>query len=297
MDNKNYIVTAESIVDMPAEYMEEKQVPYIGFPYLLNGKEHTDDFWQTVPPEEFYNELREGASASTSQVNQKQFYDFFKPFLQEGKDVIHMTLSSGLTGSINNAINAANELMEEFPERKIRIIDTLGASGGVGLILDTVIEKQKEGADFDELADWIDDNKLNMHYWFYVGDLDHLKRGGRISGASAVIGNMLNIVPILNISNEGKLETRKKIRGRKAAAQHLVKLMEKHAQGGRDYSGKCYITQADCMDGAEEVAALVEKNFPKLNGKVKITHTGPVIGAHTGSGTVELFFWGDKRED
>lgn len=293
---KDYILTASSTADLSKDHFEKLGVPYMPFHFNLNGEDYADDLGQTIPFKQFYQEIRDGATPTTSQPNYESFYNFFKPFLESGQDVIHMTLSSGLSGEINSATTAAEDLMEEFPDRKITVIDTLGASSGYGLLVDEAANRRKEGMDYEELVDWIEKNKLNLHHWFFSTDLTSYKRGGRISPTSAAIGSLLNICPLLNMDNEGHLIPRKKIRSKKSTMKKMIKEMENHAQGGTDYNGKVYLSHSDCLEDAEEVAALVKKTFPNIDGEVVINDVGTVIGSHTGPGTVALFFWGDERE-
>lgn len=292
----DYILTASSTADLSKDHFEKLGVPYMPFHFNLNGVDYEDDLGQTVPFPEFYQEIRDGAMPTTSQPNYESFYEFFRPYLEKGQDIIHLTLSSGLSGEINSATTAAEDLLEEFPDRKITIIDSLGASSGYGLLVDEAATKKNNGTDYDELVDWIEDNKLNLHHWFFSTDLTSYKRGGRISPTSAVIGSLLNICPLLNMDDEGHLIPRKKIRSKKSCMKRMIKEMEDHAQGGKDYNGKCFISHSDCLEDAQAVAKLVKENFPNLQGDVEINDVGTVIGSHTGPGTVALFFWGDERE-
>ena len=219
------------------------------------------------------------------------------PFLEEGKDIVHVCLSSGISGTINSARNAASILRERYPERTIHIIDSLGASSGYGLLMDTAATKRDEGMSADELAAWIEANKLKLHHWFFSTDLTSYVRGGRISKTAAVFGGLLEICPLLNMDNLGRLIPRAKIRTKKRVIKEIVTKMEQNAEGGLDYSGKCFISQSACYDDARAVADMIEEKFPKLNGKVQIYSVGTTIGAHTGPGTVALFFWGSERVD
>ncbi len=262
---------------------------------MLNGKTYPDDLGQSVPFDKFYHMMAEGATTSTSQVNIDEFVEYFGKMLAEGKDIIHVELSSGLSGSYNSACAAAEMLREKYPERKLYIVDSLGASSGYGLIMHTMAKKRAEGMNIDELHEWVEKNKLHMHHWFFSTDLKYYVRGGRVSKTAGFFGNLLNICPMLNMDNLGRLIPRAKIRTKKRAVRDIVDRMEKHAEGGLDYSGECFISQSDFLDDAKEVARLVEERFPKLNGKVLINSIGTTIGSHTGPGTIALFFWGDER--
>ena len=188
-------------------------------------------------------------------------------------------------------------MMEQYPDRKIYIIDSLNASSGYGLFLDKLADLRDDGMSADELAAWAEENKLNCHAWFFSSDLTFFVKGGRVSKTSGFVGNLLNICPLLNVSSEGKLVPRSKIRTKKKAITAIVDKMAELAENGTDYDGKCYISNSACYEDAKAVADMIEQRFPKLSGKVLINSIGTTIGSHTGPGTVALFFWGKKRED
>lgn len=293
----DYIISCCSTADLSKEHFESRQIHYVCFHYMLNGENYFDDLGQSIPFPEFYRLMAEGADTKTSQVNVSEYVDMFRPFLEEGKDILHVTLSSGISGTINSARSAAAMLAEEFPERKIYIVDSLGASSGYGLIMDTLADLRDGGMGIDELHDWIEANKLRLHHWFFSTDLSFYVKGGRISKVEGFFGTMLSICPLLNMDNLGRLIPREKIRTKKKVIKEIVARMERCADDGLDYSGKCYISQSGCVEDAEAVAALIEERFPKLNGKVEINYVGTTIGSHTGPGTVALFFWGCERKD
>lgn len=275
--------------------MERRGLPHICFHYFLNGVEHTDDLGASMPFDVFYRLIAEGAETRTSQVNISEYLNYFTRFLEEGKDILHVSLSSGISGSYGSACNAALIARERYPERKIYIVDSLGASSGYGLLMDKLADLRDEGMGVEELRDWAEEHKLEMHHWFFSTDLTHYIRGGRISKTAGVIGGLLSICPLLDMDVGGHLIPRSKIRTKQKVIQEIVARMEKYAQGGTAYSGKCYISHSACYEDARAVADLVEARFPKLEGKVLINNVGTVIGSHTGPGTVALFFWGEKR--
>ena len=291
----DYILTCCSTADLKKEHFSAINVPYVCFHFSLNGETYPDDLGESVPFDEFYKKMAEGAETMTSQVNVSEFIDFFTPFLEEGKDILHVTLSSGLSGCLNSARTAAAILADSYPDRKIYVVDSLGASSGYGLIMDTLAEKRDNGESIDEVRDWVEANKLRMHHWFFSTDLSFYVKGGRITKAEGFFGTMLKICPLLNMDNAGHLIPREKIRTKKKVISEIVARMEQFADGGLDYSGKCYISQSNCIEDAEAVAALIEERFPKLNGRVEINDVGTTIGSHTGPGTVALFFWGSER--
>lgn len=293
----DYVITCCSTADMPYEYFQKRNIPFVCFHYNMDGKEYLDDLGQTMSFEEFYRRIAAGAMPTTSQVNVEQFIRFFEPYLKDGKDILHISLSTGLSGAYNSACVAREELLEKYPDRRILIMDSLGASSGYGLLTATAADMRDNGSALEDVYTWVEENKLNVHHWFFSTDLTHYKRGGRISAASAVAGTLLSICPLLNMSYDGKLIPRMKIRGKKHVIAEIVNMMEVHAQNGTEYSGKCFISNSACYDDARKVADLVEKKFPNLDGPVMINSVGTVIGAHTGPGTVALFFFGDKRKD
>ncbi|ADL04727.1 DegV family protein [Lacrimispora saccharolytica] len=293
----NFILTCCSTVDMKKEFFEQRQIPYVCFHYTMDGVTYPDDLGQSIPFPEFYDRIAKGATPVTSQVNVDEYCDFFEPFLKEGKDILHLTLSSGISGTYNSACVAREEMSSRYPDRKIVIVDTLGASAGYGLLTDAVADLRDKGAALEEAAEWTENNKLLVHHWFFSTDLTSFKRGGRISATSAMLGTVLNICPLMSIDDKGHLIPRQKIRTKKKAIQEIVHTMEAHAIDGKNYSGKCHLSYSACENDAREVAALVEERFPRLSGRVLVNSIGAVIGSHTGPGTVALFFWGDKRVD
>ena len=292
-----YILSCCSTADLSKEHFESRNIEYICFHYKLNGVDYPDDLGQSIPFEEFYKRMDSGEETQTSQINVTEYLEYFTKFLSEGKDVLHLTLSSGISGSYNSAINAAKIAKERFPERKIYVIDSLAASSGYGLLMDKLADLRDGGMDIEELKNWAEENKLNLHHWFFSSDLKFFIKGGRVSKTSGTIGTILGICPLLNVDKEGHLIARAKIRSKKKVIQEIVKRMEENAEGGLSYSGKCYICQSACLDDANEVAKLVEERFKNLNGNVMINYIGTTIGSHTGPGTVALFFRGKKRED
>lgn len=292
-----YLITCCSTVDMPDDYFQKRKIPYVCFHFILDGKEYPDDLGKSVPFDEFYRKIAAGALPTTSQVNVEEFINFFEPYLARGLDILHISLSSGLSGAYNSASIAREQLLQKYPDRRILIIDSLGASSGSGLLVDLAADLRDEGASLDEVHAWAEENKLNIHHWFFSTDLTHYRRGGRLSAVSATLGTILTICPLMNMDFAGRLIPRAKIRGKKQVIEEIVRKMEAHAQGNLAYSGKCFISNSACYADARRVADLIEERFPHLNGKVMINSVGTVIGSHTGPGTVALFFMGDKRID
>ena len=293
----SYVLSCCSTVDLSKEHLEKLDISYICFHYTLDGVEYPDDLGQSISFEEFYNRLANGSDSTTSQISVGEYEDYFKSILDSGKDVLHVSLSSGVSGSYRSACTAADMLREQYPDRKIYVIDSLAASSGYGLLMDAVANKRDEGMSIDELKDWVENNKLKMHHWFFSTDLTFYIKGGRVSKLSGMIGGVFEICPLLNVSNEGKLIPRAKIRTKKRVIPEIVKRMVEHAEGGTDYNGKVYMCNSACIEDAQAVADLVKENFKNIDGDVLINSIGTVIGSHTGPGTVALFFWGDERVD
>jgi len=293
----DYVLSCCSTADLTKEQLKEYGVEYICYHFELNDKQYMDDLGVSMDFDEFYKAMADGAMTRTSQVSVGEYTEYFKTFLDEGKDILHLCLSTGISGTFNSAVIAMTELKEEYPDRKIYVIDSLAASGGFGLLMKTLAKKRDEGMNVDELYAWAEDNKLNLQHWFFTSDLTYLIRGGRVSKASGIIGGMLNICPLLNVDFEGRLINRMKVRTKKKVMIEQVNKMLEHADGGADYKGDCIITHSACYDDARAVADLIEEKIPALKGKIIINYIGTTIGSHTGPGTVALFFWGDKRVD
>ncbi len=293
----NYILSCCSTADLTEEYFNKRDINYICFHFSLDGKQYDDDLGKSVPFDEFYKAMSEGAETKTSQVNVDEFAAYFTQFLEQGLDILHVCLSSGLSGVYNSANIARNGLIEKYPDRKIYIIDSLGASSGYGLLMDKLADLRDRDMDIDKLYDWANEHKLELHHWFFSTDLTFYVKGGRISKVSGWFGTIMNICPLLNMNDQGQLIPRFKIRGKKKVIREIVNKMEENAQNGLYYEDKCYISNSDCYEDAKAVAELIEKRFPKLNGQVEINSVGTTIGSHTGPGTIALFFWGGKRND
>ncbi|MCR5251024.1 MAG: DegV family protein [Lachnospiraceae bacterium] len=291
----DYVLSCCSAVDLTKEQMEELGISFIPFHFELNGVLYEDDLGKTVPYPEFYRRMTEGEETKTSQVNAEEFERYFESFLKEGKDVIHLTLSSGISGTINSAKLAKDILSEKYPERKLYVVDSLAASGGYGLLMMKLAEMKKEGKGIAQLYSFAEEHKKKLNHWFFTSDLTFFIKGGRVSKTAGFVGTMLNICPLLNVDNMGRLIPREKIRTKKKVINRIVDVMEEKAEDGKEYSGKVLITQSDCYEDARAVADLIEERFPNMDGKVMINYIGNLIGSHTGPGTVALFFWGEER--
>ncbi len=290
-----YLISCCSTVDFSAEHLASRGIRCISFHYELDGVAYADDFGKTVPSADFYEAMRNGADTKTSQININEYYDYFKGMLSEGYDVLHVAFSSGLSGSINSAQNAAAMLKDEFPERTICIVDSVNASAGHGLLVDIAADLKAEGLSLPEAAKRLEAEVLHAQAWFFTTTLKYFIRGGRISKAAGLIGETLGICPLLTINSEGKLVPMEKIRTKKKVELALVDKFAEFADSGTDYDGPCHICHSDCIEDAQAVIAMIEARFPKLRGKVQLHEVGTIIGSHTGPGTVGLFFHGKEK--
>ncbi len=295
--NESFILSCCSTVDLPADLLEQRGIRYTCFHYFLDGVEYPDDLGKSMPLPAFYQAMVDGADTRTAQVNVEEYRTYFTELLQQGKDVLHVTLSSGISGSYNSACIAAELLREQFPEQKLLVVDSLGASSGSGLIMMTLADMRDEGKSIQEIYDWIMHNRLRMHHWFCSTDLTFYVKGGRVTKAAGWFGTVLRICPVLNMDYLGRLIPRFKVRGKQNALRELEHQMEEHAENGTDYNGHCCMSHSNCRADAEFVAALVKKHFPHLQGDVQIYDIGTTIGSHSGPGTVALYFWGDERKN
>ena len=292
-----YVISCCSTADLTAEHFQKRNISYICFHFNVDGKDYMDDLGQSYPFKDFYADMAKGAMTKTSQVSVGEYLEYFEGLLKEGKDVLHLTLSSGISGTLNSATIARDQLRDKYPERKLYVVDSLAASAGYGLLMDKLADLRDDGMEIDDLYEWVIEHRLECQHWFFVTDLKYLVRGGRVSKASGLIGGALKICPLLNVDYQGRLIARAKLRGINAVMKAQVAKMEELAVGGKDYDGECYISNSDCYEQARAVADLIEERFPKLKGRVKIYSIGTTIGSHTGPGTVALFFWGSKRID
>lgn len=295
MTSADYTLFCESTTDLPASFFVKNNVEYVPFHFLLDGELYPDDLGQTMSFEEFYQRVQAGAMPTTSAINTGEYVEAWTPFLEQGKDILHISFSSGLSSSCETAIETAKMMEAQFPGRTIRVVDSLAASSGYGLLVAHAVQLRDSGYSLTQLAQWVEENRLYVHHWFFSTDLSSYLRGGRISKTSAFVGTMLNICPLLNMNDEGKLIPRAKIRSKKKAIPAIVERMVEHAKGGTSYDGLCFISNSQCYEDARAVADIIEDTFPHVQKPILINSIGTVIGSHTGVGTVALFFEGDKR--
>lgn len=288
----DFIILTDSSADLSAEMVQELGVRVLPLRFIL--QEHTYSNYpdnRDMDPHAFYEMLREGKVATTAAVNVADYNEVLEPLLQAGHDVLILAFSSGLSTTYNSSRIAVDELAEKYPERKLYTVDTLCASLGQGLLVYLAVQEQKKGKGIEEVRDWAEANKLRLCHQFTVDDLHFLKRGGRISATTAVVGSMLQIKPVLHVDNEGHLINIGKARGRQASLKALVDKMEKTAIEPAQQT--VFISHGDCLKDAETVAQMVKDRLGVQD--VRINYVGPVIGAHSGPGTLALFYLGSER--
>lgn len=278
----SYVITTDSCADLPESYLKEHEVSMVWLSCLLDGEVYNDT--NPLSAETLYAKLREGAMPTTSQVNPEQAKAMFEPVLKEGKDILHIAFSSGLSGSCQSAVIAAGELMEKYPDRRIIVVDSLMAAYGQGLLVCRAVEKKEAGMSLEELAAWCEENKEKVAAYVVVDDLFHLQRGGRVSKSSAILGTMVGIKPILRVDEAGKLEVIGKVRGRKKGIQTIIEKLTSHIQDGET---TVFITHGDCLEEAEQIRQKLIHEYGMKD--VQIQVLGPVIGSHTGAGVLAIF--------
>ena len=286
-----YVITTDNNSDLPESYYAEHNVGCTYLSYSMDGQNYSHENF--LPVEEFYDKMRKGSMPTTAQVNPVAAKALMEPYLKEGKDILHIAFSSGLSGSYNSARIAGEELMEKYPDRKIIVLDSLAASLGQGMIVYLAQQQKEEGKSIDEVAQWVKDHRLNVVHAFTVDDLNHLYRGGRVSKTTAVVGGVLNIKPVLHVDNEGKLIPVGKVRGRKKSLLALVDMMDQKLGSYKDSCDTIFVSHGDCIEDAQFVIDKIKEKYPIKT--VLVNYVGATIGAHSGPGTVALFFLGDER--
>ena len=293
----DFVLSCSSTADLKQEEFDFRGIQYIYFHYSIDGVQMNDDLGKTMPFDTFYQRMIDGAETSTSQINADEYFEYWEGFLEDGKDVLHVTLSSGISGSYNSAVIARDMLKEKYPDRTVRVVDSLGASSGYGLLMDKLADLRDAGKTVDEVADWAEEHKLELQHWFFSTDLTFFIKGGRISKTAGFVGTLMKICPMMNLDLTGKIVPRAKVRSKHKVIKEIVDRMIDNAQDGLNYSGKCYLSHSYCPEDAKAVAELIKASFVKLDGEPEIHDIGTTIGSHTGPGTVAVFFWGKKRVD
>jgi DegV family protein with EDD domain len=286
-----YMITCSSTVDLSEEFLKERNIPYACFTFTADGKTYKDDYGKSYPIDKFYEDIKNGMQPITSQVNVEAYTEMFEPLLKEGYDIIHITLSSGISGTYNSANSAASILNDKY-ENKVHVVDSLCASSGYGMLVTMAKDNLDNGMSLEDNLKWIEENKTKIIHWFFSTDLSSFIRGGRISKTAGLVAGVLQICPVMCVSKVGKLEVFDKVRTKKKAIKTVVNKMLEEI--GPDYDGYVYLCQSACYDDAKAVVDLIKETFKNVQ-EVKIFNIGTVIGTHTGPGTVALFFEGKER--
>ncbi len=290
---RDYIIATSSTSDLPRTYLDEHQIPFIPYTFTVGDRLCEDDC-REESRQAIYEGMRKGDRLKTSMINEFIYYDFFKELLDTGKDVLFLDMSKKMSVSFANANKAADMIRPEYPEQRLYVMDTLCISGGLGLLVDRIVRLKESGASFDEAVAWGEENKLKIAHRFTVDDLNYLKAGGRVSNASALVGSMLNIKPVLYVPDGGTLDVAKKVRGRKAALSTILSGVLNDLSRIDPTGTEFHILQADCRADAEWVRDEIKKAYPQV-GRITITSLGVVIGAHCGPGLLTVFYLCDGR--
>lgn len=290
----SFILSCESTVDLPYSYISGRDISVLFYSYSVDGKEYVDDMFRNPNAlTEFYAMLDEGKLPSTSQINEFKYYDYFEELTAKG-DVLHIAFGSGMTPSVVNAVEAASKIKSKYPDRKIVVIDSLCSCTGYGMLVDSAADLRDSGKSFEEVEKWVLENRNTVQHQFFSTDMKFFRRSGRVNGAAALVGSILNICPIMRLNSAGKIIAYSKVRGKKTAISTTVKEMLAASVNGSSYSGKCYISHSNCPDMAEELKEEIMDAFPQLT-DIKIGQIGTIIVSHCGPGTVAVFFYGKER--
>ena len=287
---QNYVFMTDSDSDLPFHLKEKYNIPVVYMPYALDGKEYFDDLGQMLDHKSYYDMMRNGAAPVTSALNEESYLEYFEPILRE-KDLLFVAFSSKLSCTLQAVYSAQKKLLEKYPERKFVVVDTLRISGPMTLLVLKAHEMYRAGKPIEEVAAWLEENKLRAQAYFIVDDLKYLKRGGRISATAATVGTMLDLKPIISEAPDGTLTANDKIRGRKKAIAFIVEKMLECAPDPKE--SPIIVLNADSIEDAQRTKAIVEQKLP--GAEVMIENVGPVIGAHAGPGTIALCFIGTKQ--
>ena len=289
----DYVISCCSTADLDHARYEKRDIRVVPFHIVVGGDDLEDDIGVTITQEELFRRMLSGEEAHSSQVTTGAYIEHFEKILLEGKDILHVTLSSGISGTLNSATQAKNELAEKYPDRKIVLVDSLNGSSGYGMVVDAAADLRDEGKSLEDAAAWLEAHLQEFNTWVLSTDLTFLIRGGRVKPVAGAIGKILNICPFVTLTKTGSLTVAEKVRNKKKAVGRLVEIMKQRAKGGENYQGKCFISHSDEALGAE-LKAQVEKAFPQLAGKIETFLVGGTIGVHLGPGTAVLFFMGEE---
>ena len=289
---KNYVIVTESTTDLTQDLVNELGIKIIPMVFGFENESYLNyPDNREMDIHKFYERVKAGERSTTALINSKTFEEYFEPILKSGDDILYIGFSSGLSGTYNSSLIAAEELKQKYPDSKIVCIDTLAASMGEGLLVYHAVKLKQQGKNIEQVSQWLMDNRLKLNHWFTVDDLNHLRRGGRISAMTATIGSALNVKPILHVDNEGHLIPVHNVRGRKKSINALLEHMEELSINPQEQT--IFISHANCLEDAENLANLIRKKL-KIK-EIILNFIGPVIGSHTGQGAIALFFIGKER--
>ncbi|MEW8956385.1 DegV family protein [Clostridium sp.] len=287
----NFVILTDSSCDLPVEFLNKNNIPALGLVYHFKGKDYVDDFGKTISYSEFYDVVRSGELPTTSQVNAFRFEEEFTKHVKENKAIIYIAFSSALSGTYNSSLIAKESVLEKYPTADITIIDSKCASSGLGILVYHANEMKNNGSSKEDIISWVNENLIRVNHYFTVNDLNHLKRGGRVSSTSAIIGTILDIKPILYVNAEGKLVSINKIKGRKKSIKTLVDYFRDNVESPEDQT--VFISHGDCLSDAEHLKKLLCDEFNVK--EVIISSIGPCIGSHSGPDTLTILFLGKER--
>lgn len=289
---KDYILSAESIIDLSPEYAEQLGLSIIYSNYEINGEIYLDDFGQSLDMDDFYQKMREGASPTTSRINTATYLEYFRQLADTGKDILHICLSTGLSSQYSSLLEAFEILEKEYPDQKFFPVDSLMGCSGVGMLAAKLSSLRDQGMDIENVYKWAEDNKIHVINYTFNENLEYVARGGRISKAAASIGGLLHICPLIMVDNDGHLQVVDKIRTRKKMLKSLINRMEENAIGGLDYDDQIFLANGDNMEVVEEMKEMIKEKFPKAVGNIKVFNVGPTIGSHIGPGSLRCILLG-----
>ncbi|MBO4693735.1 MAG: DegV family protein [Clostridia bacterium] len=292
----NFLLSCESTVDLPFSYVSGRNIEVLFYTYSVDGVEYDDDMGRDPAAlDRFYGFMKDGKFPATSQINIYKYTDYFESLLRlYSGDILHIAMGSGMSPSVNNAVDAAAALKEKYPDRTIKVIDSLCSCGGYGILVDLAADLRDEGKSFEDTVNWLEDNKSRIHHQFFSTDLKYFRRSGRVSGTTATVATILGICPIMHLNSTGHIIAYDKVRGKRKAIKTTVDTMLADVEEGTEYNGKCVLCHSNCIEEAEETVKLIKQTFPKLK-DVMLSNIGTIIASHAGPGTVALFFVGKPR--
>lgn len=290
---QKYIVTCCSPVDLSLKELNDRNIPFIACSININGQLYKDDY-VTYPIDKFYEDMKNGIAPSTSQANMNEYMEFFKKYLEEGYDIFHLCVSSGVSGTINSCMNAIEELKGMY-SNKVYCLDTLSATSGYGLLVLLAKDNLDKGMPIEENYKDIEEKRMHLHHWFFTSDLTYFIRGGRISKAAGLVGGALQICPLMTINKQGKAEPVEKVRTKTKAMKMAIEKMKEYAQDGLNYSGPVIVNHSACLEDAEMLVKMIKETFVNVK-EVKVFIAGAAIGSHAGPGAVGMYYLGTERK-